>query len=675
MPTPRSRITDFAYYNPKYINATVAFYTVDENGDRTETLAPLYAGTTGSAQVENPQRLGSRGKFQNPVYHEVDVIGVVESFGEPSHTSGVIEFPSSPADNSITTSKLIDGAVTEAKIAAAAVTESKIADGSISDDKIKSGNTYVAKQIDTITDLQAGTAATVKSLVCYVKGYYASGDGGEGNFWYDSSDTTSADNGGTIIVDAAGRRWKRNLGGVQLTVKMFGARGVTSEDSTSAFNNAISWLSTSPAIGGGSLYVPNGDYKVTDTVTLMPGVIIIGESRRSTRIYSYITDGSPTFERPLPDPDSFGSSYFSLGMMNLGIIGYGSDGNGTDTGIGIYIADSNKVNIAHVDINNFIDAQGLVVRSGAFQSAYRYIDIVNCNVGLEVTGGSGSPNHITTIFFTGIQCSGCALYGGAVFEAYDTGFYNCTFQDTGDSGGTPAADEEIGCIVQNSDHITFNHCHFERNRAEGLLVKNSRSVQDHYSSFASSGYQAGAVGTEDVTKPHIRFATGSVHCSLNNSFLYTKNGNMIFVDSGAHYTNIMFPVATDAASSPASVDVTVTDNGTSTNFTRFRQSDSKTLFGTSIVQIAEIHTTSQNGVRFPGGDGSEYQMRVDANKKAFVRRASDGVSKATGDMHFGGTTANRPANPYLYETYFDASLGIPIWHNGTNWVDSDGVTV
>lgn len=110
MPTPRSRITDFAYYNPKYINATVAFYTVDENGDRTETLAPLYAGTTGSAQVENPQRLGSRGKFQNPVYHEAPVIGVVESMGEPSHTTGIINNSQADADRAEAAADAIEAA-------------------------------------------------------------------------------------------------------------------------------------------------------------------------------------------------------------------------------------------------------------------------------------------------------------------------------------------------------------------------------------------------------------------------------------------------------------------------------------------------------------------------------------------------------------------------------------
>ena len=41
-----------------------------------------------------------------------------------------------------------------------------------------------------------------------------------------------------------------------------------------------------------------------------------------------------------------------------------------------------------------------------------------------------------------------------------------------------------------------------------------------------------------------------------------------------------------------------------------------------------------------------------------------------------GTTANRPTERLsIGQTYFDTTLGIPIWYNGTNWVNSAGTTV
>ena len=39
------------------------------------------------------------------------------------------------------------------------------------------------------------------------------------------------------------------------------------------------------------------------------------------------------------------------------------------------------------------------------------------------------------------------------------------------------------------------------------------------------------------------------------------------------------------------------------------------------------------------------------------------------------TTAGRPGSPRDYQFYFDTTLGIPIWYDGTNWVNAAGTTV
>ena len=39
-----------------------------------------------------------------------------------------------------------------------------------------------------------------------------------------------------------------------------------------------------------------------------------------------------------------------------------------------------------------------------------------------------------------------------------------------------------------------------------------------------------------------------------------------------------------------------------------------------------------------------------------------------------GTTLERPGvNLYIGQMYFDTTVGIPIWWNGTNWVDASGL--
>lgn len=62
-----------------------------------------------------------------------------------------------------------------------------------------------------------------------------------GQFERDDSDTTSADNGGTIIVDASGRRWKRQFVGA-VSVQWFGVKGDGVTDDTAPLLLAAAWL-------------------------------------------------------------------------------------------------------------------------------------------------------------------------------------------------------------------------------------------------------------------------------------------------------------------------------------------------------------------------------------------------------------------------------------------------
>ncbi len=87
----RVSIPDFELASPIYVGATVSFFTADSNGEATTTLASLYSTQTGTAQLANPQTLDSDGKFQQPVYVSVAVIGYVENAnGVANHSTGVI---------------------------------------------------------------------------------------------------------------------------------------------------------------------------------------------------------------------------------------------------------------------------------------------------------------------------------------------------------------------------------------------------------------------------------------------------------------------------------------------------------------------------------------------------------------------------------------------------------
>ena len=127
--------------------------------------------------------------------------------------------------------------------------------------------------VDNITALRALDKTKIKYAI--TKGYYTPGDGGAGEYWYDSSDTTSTDNGGAIITASDGGRWKLNACGV-VKVKQFGAKGDASTDDTSALQNFFTYLSKDAFSRGTSLsgYFQRGIYVVSSTINIVNGFFL-----------------------------------------------------------------------------------------------------------------------------------------------------------------------------------------------------------------------------------------------------------------------------------------------------------------------------------------------------------------------------------------------------------------
>ena len=72
-------------------------------------------------------------------------------------------------------------------------------------------------------------------------------------------------------------------------------------------------------------------------------------------------------------------------------------------------------------------------------------------------------------------------------------------------------------------------------------------------------------------------------------------------------------------------------------------------------------------------DGAQAKAnQAEANAKQYTDSQIEGI-----ETHppIGGPTAKRPLDPFLYGCYFDTTLGIPIWWDGTKWVDAGGVAV
>ena len=135
----------------------------------------------------------------------------------------------------------------------------------------------VTSAAPVVANIAALRANVLPFQTIVVSGYHAGADGGEGVFWYNASDITSTDNGGTIIVDGSGRRWYRETGSLALSVKWFGATGNGTTDDTTAINAAL-------AIGG-PIWVPAGTYKTTDSLVVsVSGTHVSGAGEGATVI-------------------------------------------------------------------------------------------------------------------------------------------------------------------------------------------------------------------------------------------------------------------------------------------------------------------------------------------------------------------------------------------------------
>lgn len=94
------------------------------------------------------------------------------------------------------------------------------------------------------------------------------GNGVAGFFYYDTADTSSPDNGGTIIVSNNGKRWKRMFDGA-VNVKWFGAVGDGVTYDTNAFTAA-----TIAAGDGGAIIAPSGGTYAIDSGVSLNGTTL-----------------------------------------------------------------------------------------------------------------------------------------------------------------------------------------------------------------------------------------------------------------------------------------------------------------------------------------------------------------------------------------------------------------
>lgn len=221
----------------------------------------------------------------------------------------------------------------------------------------------------TYSQIRSNTNANTSRVYCL--GKEKAYDGGFGIFEVDATDTTSLDNGGTILVDASGRRWKRQYDG-NVNVLWFAKGDGVADDSVKiqAAVDATQW--------GGKLQIPTpaAFYKVSSEITINKPITILGDggSTISNRQMPCIkASGHHNIFKLIPTLDGYRFDYGITGVTIQDLMLEGPELNNNGD-CGICVDETVNTGIYHVRECNF---SGLHIRYFDFGLKLRGVVYLN----------------------------------------------------------------------------------------------------------------------------------------------------------------------------------------------------------------------------------------------------------------------------------------------------------
>lgn len=223
-------------------------------------------------------------------------------------------------------------------------------------------------------------------------------DGGFGFFEVDTSDTTSADNGGTILVDTTGRRWKRQYdGSVNL---LWFAQGDGTTDDSAALQKAVD----ATAWGGRlDIPVPSVYYKVSSETAVSKPITITGPggSTISKRQMPCIKATGPhNIFKLIPTLDGYRFDYGITGVTIQDLMLEGPELNNNGD-CGICVDETVNSGVYHVRECNFSGLHiryfdfGLKLRGVVYLNDFYNVRTLWCSSGCVIDKVPGSSEGLS----------------------------------------------------------------------------------------------------------------------------------------------------------------------------------------------------------------------------------------------------------------------------------------
>lgn len=326
------------------------------------------------------------------------------------------------------------------------------------------GESYIGGATFTQIRAYTGPADEIKCL-----GRSSRRDGGEGWFFLDTSDTTSADDDGTVLVDASNRRWKRAFDGSKKAA-WFGVKdGVDAAASLQAAVNT-----------GGKIEVKDGQYPVSARISVDTTSGTFPSLGRSSKRFDLI--GSSPHETTFLPTGNFlryvGNDQTIPGQGQLSWMQFKDfcifpTTSGNPVGVGLDIRDCISPYLETLLIRRM--DTGLTL-SGAISGQVNNCGIDRNRIGVYLETGNLSP--INNVNFIGDKIS--SNYEFAIKGTIGTRvtLEQSSFESNGWSLDSSGGTDSTGCIdisiTEPMGVLTFKDCYFEAN--EGLadiIIRNN----------------------------------------------------------------------------------------------------------------------------------------------------------------------------------------------------------
>jgi hypothetical protein len=302
------------------------------------------------------------------------------------------------------------------------------------------------------SELAALQLADYPALRAYAgarKSVYVVASGIAGMFVRDDADTTTADNGGTVIVASNGKRWKRRFDGA-INSAWFGVvcDGVT--DSTSALNSAIQYAKSS---GLKCVTVPPGNMKTSGSITV-GGNFGEGFELRGHRTTITATANAPVIVIDARNPDSAPEVRIHALVHGFDIIGPGKSNTSSSA---IQAQHGANVHVKDCTLKNCY--RGLY-GYGNLISQYENLFIENCAYGIDLAIDSEfAPNDL---HFSRCQIiSNDKAIRAVGFPNGAVTFSGCEIESNNASGNTTDGVRVVE--FSQAGKVTMIGCHMEAN--------------------------------------------------------------------------------------------------------------------------------------------------------------------------------------------------------------------